>query len=69
MTLTYTDEKGNTKVIAENIKDEAQALEILMKDQAKRFVHQTGKIQIKRTPKYFCFENAAGIDSGYRLER
>lgn len=69
MTLTYVEKNGDVRVVAENVKDETQALEILMKDQARRFIHQTGNIKIKRTPKYFCFENAAGVDSGYRLER
>ena len=51
MTLTYVEKNGDVRVVAENVKDENQALEILMKDQARRFIHQTGNIKIKRTPK------------------
>lgn len=69
MRLVYCNCDNDVRVVADNVKDENEALELLLKDQRQRFIHQTGKIKIKKTPKYFSFENAVGEDSGYRLER
>ena len=68
MTLVYLAD-GERRVVAEDLKDEQEALTAMMQDQKNRFVYQTGVITIDRTPKYFSFKNAAGVDSGYRLER
>lgn len=68
MRLVYRNLDGNIRIVADDVKDENEALEFLLKDQRQRFIYQTGKIKIKKMPKYFSFENAAGEDSGYRLE-
>lgn len=69
MNLFFTDDAGNRILIAEDVRDESDALLKMVEHQRRRHIYQSGKIAIKKMPKQVTFTNAAGVDTGYTLEQ
>ena len=70
MKLYFTDSLGQARVIAEGVRDEEHALEIITSDQSKRFVHSHGAF--RRDYKdgkinYTSCRDEAGTNMGYTL--
>lgn len=70
MKLYFTDSLGQVRVIAEGIRDEGHALEIIMSDQSKRFVRSHGVFERTLTDgkiNYTSYCNEARTKMGYTL--
>lgn len=70
MKLYFTDSLGQIRVIAEGVRDEEHALEIITSDQSKRFVRSHGVFKRTLTDgkiNYTSYCNEVGTNMGYTL--